>query len=84
MGGDASLWESKELLDGQASRLVNQFDAQVAGEYVRILKALKGRTPDLAALSRQYQHALSLDYFRSSQAEKVRAALLRANGGIAK
>ena len=84
MGGDASLWESKELLDGQADRLVKQFQAQVAGAYAQILAALKGRAPDLSQLSRQYQQVLSQDYFRSSQAEKVRAALLRANGGIAK
>jgi hypothetical protein len=84
LGGDVSLWESKELLDGQADRLVKQFQAQVDAAYGQILAALKGRAPDLSSLSRQYQQVLAQDYFRSGQGEKVRAALLRANGGIAK
>lgn len=78
MGGEASLWESKHLLDGQDGRLAAQFEQQVKPMYVAILKALRGRKPDLAALSRQYQQAAAQDYLRCGLGEKVRAALIAA------
>lgn len=78
MGGEASLWESRHLLDGQDDRLTAQFEQQVKPLYERILKALKGGKPDLAALSRQYQQAAARDYLRCALGERVRAALIAA------
>jgi hypothetical protein len=81
MKGDASLWESKHLLDRREDALVDQFDAQVRASFKNILDALKKRRPDLAALSRQYQDAAARDYFSCSLGKKARAALLAARGG---
>lgn len=81
MDGEASLWESRHLLDGREEELVKQFDSQVEESYRGILAALKGKQPDLAALSRQYQQAIAQDYFHSQLGKKVKAALLAASGG---
>jgi hypothetical protein len=78
MDGEASLWESRHLLDGQDARLTAQFEAQVTPLYEHILKALKAPKPDLAALSRQYQQALSQDHLRCALGDKTRAALIVA------
>ena len=78
LGGEASLWESKQLLEGQDARLTAQFEQQVKPLYGSIIKALKGKKPDLAALSRQYQQAAAQDYLRCALGEKVRAALIAA------
>jgi hypothetical protein len=82
MGGEASLWEARHLLDGQDDRLIMQFEVQVKPLYERIVKALKGRKPDLAALSRQYQQAAAQDYLRCALGERVRAALIAAKRGV--
>ena len=80
MDGEASLWESRHLLDGQNDKLAGQFTAAVEEPYRRILGGLKKRKPDLAALSRQYQQTLAQDYFQSRLGQQVRAALLAAKG----
>ena len=82
MGGEASLWEARHLLDGQDDRLIMQFEVQVKPLYERIVKALKGRKPDLAALSRQYQQAAAQDYLQCALGERVRAALIAAKRGV--
>ena len=81
MQGEATLWESRHLLDGKNDKLVEQFTAAVDGPYRRILSALKKRKPDLEALSRQYQQTLAQDYFHSRLGQQTRAALLAAKGG---
>lgn len=81
MRGEASLWESRHLLDGREEELVKQFEAQVEENYRRILAALKGKQPHLPALSRQYQQAVAQDYFHSQLGKKAKAALLAASGG---
>ena len=83
LDGEASLWESRHLLGGQDEQLVKQFESQVEGPYRQILAALKGKQPDLAALSRQYQQALAQDYFHSSLGLRVRGALLAAKADAA-
>lgn len=84
LGGEASLWESRHLLDGKDEALVKQFEAQVQQPYKAILSSLKGRrkgrSPDLSALSRQYQQALARDYFHCPLGVKVRDALIAAQG----
>src|SRR5215212_5365292 len=41
MGGEASVWESRQLLDGQDDGLARKFEDQVAAAYRDILAALK-------------------------------------------
>jgi len=79
MGGETTLWESK-LLDGAADKLVSEIAAVAETVYRDILKSLRKKSPDVAALSRRYQEALALDYFGSAMAAKVRTALLAAKG----
>lgn len=81
MGGEASLWESRHLLDGGDEELVKQFESQVEESYRGILTALKRRKPDLAALSRQYQQTVAQDHFACDLGKKAKAALLAGNGG---
>jgi len=80
MSGEASLWDSKRVLDGQDVVLVKEFEAKVQESYKQILSSLKRKKPDLAALSRQYQQALTQDFFRCALGIKVRAALIAAKG----
>jgi hypothetical protein len=81
MNGEASLWESRHLLDDRDAELVKQFESQVAEPYRSILTALNERQPDLPALSQQYQQTAARDYFQSQLGRKVKAALLAAAGG---
>ncbi len=79
-GGEASVWEARLTLAGQDEALVQQFLAQVEGEYRALLAGLEGAAPDLAALSRRYQQARGQDYFQSALGQQVRAALLMTRG----
>jgi len=79
-GGEASMWEARLTLAGQDEALVQQFLAQVEGEYRALLAGLEGAAPDLAALSRRYQQARGQDYFQSALGQQVRAALLTTRG----
>jgi len=79
VGGEASLFTSQVLLDGQDS-LREQFDAPVRAAYAEILTALNRRKPDLTALSKRYQQVKVQDYFQCPLGEKVRQKLLSAQG----
>ena len=76
--GEATLWESRHLLDGQDAQLVKQFQEMVEGSYFQILNALKRKRPDLAALAREYKQVLAQDYFRCELGGHVRETLLAA------
>ncbi len=78
LNGEATLWESKQLLEGQDKRLSRQFDEQVRPMYDAILKSVKGKNPDLTGLSAQYQQALSVDHMKCALGQKVRSALMAA------
>jgi hypothetical protein len=80
MDGEASVWESKQLLDGQDTALAKVFEQQADEAYRSVLTGLKRKKPDLAALSREYQQALARDYFRSGLGRKVRDSLIAAKG----
>ena len=80
LGGEATLWRSELAFAGQDKELVAQFESQIEVPYREILKSLKRKKPDLAALSRKYQQVLSRDYFQSELGKKVRRALLAAQG----
>ena len=79
LGGESTLWESS-LIGGDEQRLIESFEAPVETAYREILASLKKRKPDLAALSRRYQHVLAHDYFRCEMAQQVRESLLAAKG----
>ncbi len=82
LGGDAYLWESRLLLNGQAEGLIRQFQARVETAYQEILEALEHENADLVALSRTYQQVRAQDYFHSALGTQVRERLMRARGGF--
>ena len=75
-GGEAGLWESKQIFTGRDSNLVQRFADQVDELYREILVQLERKNPDLAALSRQYQLAHGKDYFESELGKQVYERLL--------
>ena len=75
-GGEAMLWESKQIFTGQDLDLVGQFVNQADALYKDILSQLQRKNPDLAALARQYQLANAQDYFQSELGKKVYETLL--------
>ncbi len=79
-GGEATLWGAHLLLPAQDETLVQQFLEQSDATYEAILKELNKKTPDLAALSRQYQQAQATDYFQAPVGRAVRKRLLSARG----
>jgi len=83
LGGEAQLWESRLLLNGQADTLVNQFEARVNSAYQEILDDLEQDNADLVTLSRKYQQVRTQDYFQSELGQLVRARLMNARGGFA-
>jgi len=83
LGGEAYLWESHLLLNGQAEALAEQFQARVDAAYQEILSELEQEEADLVALSRKYQQVRAQDYFYSELGTHVRERLMRARGGFA-
>jgi hypothetical protein len=81
--GEAYLWESHLLLNGQAEVLMQQFQARVNGAYQEILSELEQDEADLVALSRKYQQVRAQDYFHSELGIRVRERLMSARGGFA-
>jgi hypothetical protein len=79
--GEAYLWESHLLLNGQADALVQQFKARVDAVYQEILEELSREDADLVALSRKYQQVRAQDYFHSELGIQVRERLMSARGG---
>ncbi len=82
--GEAYLWESRLLLNGQEDALVRQFQARVDAVYQEILDGLEQDDADLIALSRKYQQVRAQDYFHSEVGIQVRERLMSARGGLTK
>ncbi len=80
--GEAYLWESRLLLNGQAEALVQQFQARVESAYQEILDEVEREDADLVALSRKYQQVRAQDYFHSEVGIHVRKRLMSARGGL--
>ena len=80
--GEAYLWESRLLLNGQEDALVRQFQARVDAAYQEILDGLEQDDADLVALSRKYQQVRAQDYFHSELGMHVRERLMSARGGF--
>ena len=83
LGGEAYLWESRLLLNGQADTLAQQFQVRVDAVYQEVLDELEQDEADLVALSRKYQQVRAQDYFHSEVGRHVRERLMRARGGFA-
>ena len=83
LGGEAYLWESCLLLNGQAEALVQQFQARADAAYQEILDELEREEADLVALSRRYQQVRAQDYFHSELGIQARERLMSARGGFA-
>ena len=82
LGGEAHLWESRLLLNGQADALVQQFQVRVELAYQEIMDDLSQEDADLVALSRTYQQVRAQDYFHSTLGTHVRERLMSARGGF--
>ncbi len=82
LGGEALLWESHLLLNGQQDALVRQFLTKVDAAYEEILADLEKGNADLVALSRRYQQVRAQDYFHSELGQQVRTKILAARGGF--
>jgi hypothetical protein len=80
LGGEATCWRSELVLGCTNAELTAMFEAEIEPVYREILKSLKRKRPDLAALGRTYQQAQTRDYFASKLGQQVRAALLAARG----
>ncbi len=79
--GEAYLWESHLLLNGQSDALTQQFQARVDATYQEILDEVEQDNADLVALSRKYQQVRAQDYFHSELGIHVRERLMSARGG---
>ena len=79
--GRAMLWESRLVLDGPQQELVEHFTAPVQAAYRKMLRKLKMKRPDLAALARRYQQVQATDHFCGELSQRVRAALLNHQTG---
>jgi hypothetical protein len=79
LGGEARVWEAQVAI-GEDESLVRHFQAQVDAPYDEILATLGREDADLAALARRYQQVRAIDYFHSALGDRVRAALLGAQG----
>ena len=82
LGGEAHLWESHLLFNGQAEALIQEFQARVDAAYKKILEDLTQEDADLVALSRAYQQVRAQDYFHSALGTHVRERLMSARGGF--
>jgi hypothetical protein len=80
--GEAYLWESRLLQNGQAESLVRQFQVRVESAYQEILDELDQENADLVALSRTYQQVRAQDYFYSVLGTQVRERLMHAREGL--
>lgn len=79
-GGHAIYWRATSLLSVQEDSLVQQFQEQVDTVYSDILKQLERSRPAVQEISRQYQQALSQDFFQSKLGQQVRDKLTSKGG----
>ena len=80
MGGESFYWRANSHLGAQEEFIVQQFQEQVDKVYSKLLKRLEKSRPDLQAISREYQQALSQDFFQSKLGLLVREKLISRRG----
>jgi polysaccharide pyruvyl transferase WcaK-like protein len=78
--GEATLARAELLTNEQRSALTKRFQEQADEIYREVLTGLKKKKRDLVALSRRFQQAQAVDFFRSKLAGPTRDALLHARG----
>ncbi len=79
-GGEATLWEAKQLFTGQQTNLREQFIEQVDARYREILEELAEEEVDLEALAKRYQQIKMQDYFQSELGKRVREKIVKRRG----
>lgn len=80
MGGNAFYWRANSIMSAQEESIVHQFQEQVDIVYAGLLKRLEKTKPDLQEISREYQQALSQDFFHSKLGLLVREKLTAKRG----
>ena len=80
MGGNAFYWRANSLLRAHEDSIIRQFQEQVDTVYSDLLKRLQSSRPDLQEISREYQQALSQDFFQSKEGLLVREKLTSKRG----
>src|SRR5712691_8834533 len=83
LGGEAHLWESHLLLQGQAEALIQQFQNRVVSAYLEILDELEQDDADLVGLSRKYQQVRSQHSSLWTVGTQVRERLMSARARFA-
>jgi hypothetical protein len=80
MGGNAFYWRANSLLEAQEEAIRQQFSEQVDTLYSDLLKRLQKPKPDLQQIAREYQQAISQDFFHSKLGQRVREKLTSKRG----
>lgn len=75
MGGDAFYWKANTFLKEQEESIVQRFKEQVDTVYTNLLKRLERPKADLQEIAREYQQAVSQDFFQSKLGLLVREKL---------
>jgi DNA-binding transcriptional regulator PaaX len=81
MGGNAYYWRASPVLGEADQSLVEQCNEQVDAVYSDLLKRLEKPRANLEEISRQYQQAVSQDFFHSKLGLQVREKLTSRRGG---
>ncbi len=80
MGGEAYSWKATAVLGADHESIEQQFQEQVEAVYARLLKQLDKSKPNLTEISREYQQAVSQDFFHSKLGVQVRDRLMARRG----
>ena len=79
-GGNAFYWRANSLLGTQEESIVHQFQEQVDTVYSDLLKRFEKPKADVQEISREYQQAVSQDFFHSKLGGLVRKKLTSKRG----
>ena len=80
MGGEAYSWKATAVMGQDSESIEQQFQGQVDAVYARLLKQLDKSKPNLTEISREYQQAVSQDFFHSKLGVQVRDRLMARRG----
>jgi hypothetical protein len=79
-GGNVLYWRANSPLRVQEETLIHQFQERVDALYLDLLERLKKPKPDFQEISREYQQALSQDFFHSKLGPQVREKITSRRG----
>ena len=80
MGGSAYSWRANTILGEDDESITEQFKEQVDAVFSELLKKLEKSKADLEEISRQYQQAVTQDFFHSKIGLQVRKKLTSKRG----